>query len=215
MSRDLTAAMETAIDAGVFYPVGFVELDLDSAPVRLWTGIGNKSWDGKTWTGTGTLGSIGSIAESVNTPSSGLQLSLSGIPSEFVSMALAENYQGRQCSVWFGALDNLDDQNIIADPTLLYRGRMDSQPLDDGAETAVITVVVENRMVDVRRPNEARQTNEDHQRIYPGDTGFRYVANVAETPVRWGIKMSIADRISSGAGGRYTVIGGGIRIRND
>ena len=203
MGRDLHATMLAALTASVVYPVYLVEGLFASGPLRIWNGVGNLSWDSKTWTGAGTLLGINPVRESTSENPGGITVTLSGIPTEIISLALTEQYQGRPLKVWFALRDDLDSTTLIANPYELFSGRMDTMPIQEGPETVTVGVEVDNHMVGMNRANASRQTFEDHQRLYPGDTGFRYVEYVTRHPIRWGIPGSTTN---AGGGGK---IGGG------
>jgi hypothetical protein len=66
-SRHLTTAMDAAIVAGKVRPVIFVEGSFhasgspDEEFLRLWSGLGDFSWDSKTWTGAGKDKPVGNF----------------------------------------------------------------------------------------------------------------------------------------------------------
>ena len=72
-----------------------VELMFDSGALRIWSGIGDKSIGGQTYTGTGSLLSVGGIEESDGLSAPGASISLSGVDSSLVSLAIQEPYQNR------------------------------------------------------------------------------------------------------------------------
>ena len=63
MTRTVTAAIITEVQKVKTRPVLFVELDYLAAFVRVWSGIGDITWDGKTWNGTGDLGFVSPVEE--------------------------------------------------------------------------------------------------------------------------------------------------------
>lgn len=184
MPRDLTSAVIDELTKGTVYPVLFCELEFDSGNVNVWSGYGEITWDSKTWSGVGDLGSVSPIRETANTEAVGVNLTLSGIPSAMLSVALGEHYQGRPASLWFGFTDK--SGTIIADPANVYGGRMDIMKIDEGGETASITVSTESRLRDLRRARDHRYTHEDQQILYPGDLGLQFVASLQDQQIVWG-----------------------------
>lgn len=96
MARALTAEMVAAINAGSVYPVFFYEGEFDGGTLNLWTGIGEVSWDSKTWTGAGNMLAISPIQESTDNKAIGFSASLSGQLSSILAIALANVRQGLQ-----------------------------------------------------------------------------------------------------------------------
>ena len=74
---------------------------------------------------------------------------------------------------------------IVADPVLVFHGRMDVMNIEIG-NTATITVTAESRLADWNRARTSRYTDEEQQRLYPGDKGLQYVAQTAEMELVWG-----------------------------
>ena len=76
-----------------------------SAPLYFWTGIGDTTIDGITYTGTGNLMQISSIKETAEIQAAGANLTLSGIPADMLSPALSVPYPGRIGKIKFGLID--------------------------------------------------------------------------------------------------------------
>lgn len=183
MARDLPTGMATAAAATVARPVFIVQLDWPSGTVRAWTGYGDLSWNSQTWLGTGHLGSIADIRESLDGSANGLTLTLSGIPTTEVFRALEEDAQGRPGKVWLALLDGAGA--LVTDPYLIFDGVIDVSVLEDSGETATISLQLEKELVDTRTRGR-RYTHEDQQMDYPTDRGFEYVAGLAEKEILWG-----------------------------
>lgn len=190
MSRDLTSAANTAVQAEVVRPVVFVELDFSSGFVRANSSPYTLSFDAdadmvdEDFLGVGGLGGISPISEGADTKARNISLTLSGVDPALIATTLTEYYQGRPCKVWNGFLDS--GHKLIADPILVFWGRMDTMDVDMG-ETATITVTAESRLADWDRPRSARLTNEEQQARYPGDRGLEFVQQVADQEIRWGV----------------------------
>ena len=109
-ARDLTTAMATAVQAGVVRPAllyegEFVSPGTETATfLRLWSGYGDLSWDGKTWTGAGHLLGLSPLGENSELRAEGFTVSLSGMSSEDVSRALQEVRSGKPGKLWLGLL---------------------------------------------------------------------------------------------------------------
>jgi len=189
MSRDLTAAVIAAATNPNVRPAFFAFLDLDSGPVRVWTGYGNFVLDGDTYAGVGTFGNISPISESTGVRANGIELSLSGIPAEVVSLVLSEPYRGRPVSLKMAVLDA--SLAVIADAVEVFAGRIDTMSLNDSGETSVVTIAAESRLIDLERPRETRYTDEEQQRLFPGDLGLEYVAGLQDKELPWGVAAAV------------------------
>lgn len=183
MTRTVTAAVVTEVQKAKTRPILFVELDFTSGFTRMWTGIGDFTWDGKTWNGVGDLLGISPVEETDELRSAGLTVQLSGIPSALLATALGEDYQGRSAKVWLGFLDAA--YVLIVDPVLLWAGRMDIMEIDEGAETSVISMRMESNFSALKRPKLRRLTREDLQIDFPGDKGLDFIAGLQDKQVIW------------------------------
>ena len=183
MTREITSAALTASQAETVRPVLMAEMDFSGGYVRANTSPYTLSFEGNDYLGVGNLGSIETITESSGLQALGIQLTLSGIPSEMIAIALGEHYQGRSCRIFMGLLD--ENHELIADPIEIFTGRMDTMDIESGT-TSTITVSAESRLVDWERPRIRRYTDADLQREYPGDLGLEYVALMAEKEIIWG-----------------------------
>lgn len=184
MSRDLTTAVENIVDSAEVQPFLLFEGEFASGYVRAWSGYGDLSWDSKTWTGTGTLLSISNVQETSDGSAQGVTATLSGVPSSLISLALADVRQGRSGKVWMGFLDN----GVVADPILLFEGRLDIPAIQEEGETSSISISYESRLIDLERPRETRYTNEEQQGLYAGDLGCEFVPSLQDINLVWGRK---------------------------
>jgi hypothetical protein len=189
--RDITG-LTSLLSASEIEPFLAVDLMFDDSsvtfngetvtvsPLYLWTGIGEIEIDGNTYTGAGGLLSISAISETSDISAQGATLSLSGIPSTLLSLALQVPYTGRLCKVKFG---------LMASPvvtTTLFIGYMDQMNIVDGAETANITIMVESKLIDLERPRTHRYTSESQKSRFAGDLAFDFVSDLQDKPLSWG-----------------------------
>jgi hypothetical protein len=177
MARDNIPSNFTDKEMTLFFAV---EAFFDSGTVRLWTGFGKIEFGGNTYTGAGNLLGLSEIHEGSDIQARGMKISLSGIPSELLGIALNEPYQNRELRIYVGTLDNGTQAHLLS------RGRIDTMRLQDSGDTAAIEVAVENRLIDLERNRIRRYTAEDQKALFPGDTGLDYVAGIQGKPLTWG-----------------------------
>lgn len=180
LHEDFVTAMKgshvrVALFAEILYPT----------PVRFWTGIGNKTWDSKTWTGTGVLGGISAVQERGGALAGSVTLKLSGIPSEFLALAMADTSQGAKVTVWLALFD--ENWAVIGDPWRAVRGKTDVHRITMGGKTGDISVTVITPMTGLKRVRTVLWTDAEQQRRFPGDKFFEYTASMAERPLYWGV----------------------------
>lgn len=218
MSREISEILP-ALDREEIYPFFAVELMFDeesyvwngepfqSAPLYLWTGLGDLTVGGVTYAGTGGMMNISEVKETADVSAAGATLSLTGIPSEIISLAIQQPYQGRKCVIKFGIMDAnrenllrqdgsfilLEDSSSIdvsigeaTGLTTLFVGYMDQMNIDEQAEHCTIAVAVENKLIDLERPRIRRYTSESQKSFFPNDLAFDFIPDLQDTPLSWG-----------------------------
>jgi hypothetical protein len=183
MSRDLPTGLGTALTQPTLHPVFLVELQWPTGTVNVWNGYRDLSWDSKTWVGTGHLGGISAVKESRDGAANGIALTLAGIPSSQIALALANNSQGKPAKLWFGEINSAGAFTVA--PYLLFDGVIDVCPIEDSGDTATISVQLEKELIDTRARGR-RYTHEDQIIDFPADLGFEFVAGLADKPLNWG-----------------------------
>jgi hypothetical protein len=181
--RTLSTAFGNALDAQSVSLTYLVELVLDSGTLRFNTSGVDVSWSSQTWTGAGTLGRIEQTAETTTGDVPGLRMDLSGIPSSLVTVALSEHVQGRVANVYLATFDA--NGAVITSPVLEWSGLIDTMSIGDGGETSTISLTVESRLIDYRRPRIKRFNSTDHQRDHATDEFFSHVEAMAEKSIVW------------------------------
>ena len=206
MSRDLSTDTIQSISADVVYPFFAVELQFDGANIlRMWTGQGTLVLDdGSQWVGLGQLLDISTIEETSEMAVKGATLTLSGVPSEVLSLALTQPYQGRVAKIYFGTfllgsllqesssfilLQDGSKINLETSSTNfneLFSGYMDQMNIQEGAETSTIELMVENKLIDLERARVARFTSGYQKSVYPGDLGCDFIEDLQDKKISWG-----------------------------
>tara|TARA_R110000823_G_scaffold148380_4_gene279072 strand:- start:308 stop:859 length:552 start_codon:yes stop_codon:yes gene_type:complete len=181
MSRTVPASILTALSQPEVQPFYAVEFMFDNAPIRFWTGYGDRTIETNTYTGTGDLMSIGGLEEVSDMSAKSASITLNGIPPTLISLALQEEYQNRECRILFGVTDSSDIVEVFA-------GTMDRMTIQDGGETGTIDLTVESKWVRLDRANVRRYTSESQKSRHSTDTFFDYVADLQDKDVVWGRK---------------------------
>lgn len=206
MTRDLSESTLEAISDDVVYPFFAAELKFDGdQTLRMWTGQGTLVLeDGTEWVGLGTLLNISAIEETSEMAVKGATLTLTGVPSEVLSLALSQPYQGRVCNIYFGTFSKgsilqesgsyilLQDGSTINLETTsqgfneIFSGYMDQMNISEGPDTSTIELMVENKLIDLERARVARFTSGYQKSVYPGDLGLDFVEDLQDKDISWG-----------------------------
>lgn len=197
MTRGVPSAILTALSSqsvDLFFAVELLFDDEDGTrfdqagyagdrAVRLWTGYEDRTIDGDTYIGSGSLLNIGRMEEASDLSAKGMTVALSGNVASLVSLALQEPYQNRKGRVLFG-------ETSVSDFVEVFVGIIDTMPIRTGATEATISLTIESKYVSLQRPNTRRFTKENHQARHPGDTFFDYTQSLADKEIAWGRSIS-------------------------
>lgn len=199
MSRTVPAALLTALGNAEIQPFFAVEMmfdtrtidfngeSIDVGPLRLWSGLYDKAITvqgaSQTFTGSAGLLSIGGLEEIGDLSARAVTLTLSGIPTSIISLALQEPYQRRVCRIYFG-------EQSASDVVEIFSGKMNTMRILDAEDTATIELTVESKLVELERASNWRYTDENHKSRYSDDTFFSFVQDIQDVQVAWGRKSS-------------------------
>ena len=188
MSRTLTSGMLGVTTADIVRPAYFVRMIFDSGEspnvLNIWNGIGDLSYGGNTYTGTGDLLSISQITETADIQASGINVSLAGVKSSLIVIAKDHEYQGRPLTVSLGAFDA--SGSLIADPVIVFSGFMDTMTISESGQYSTISIAVENKLISFERSKVRRYTAEDQKIDHPTDKGFEFVTAIVQKEIIWG-----------------------------
>lgn len=205
MSRDITDAVLSSLGDSVVYPFFAVELLFDGdQTLRMWTGDGTLVYKGDSWFGTGTMLGVDVVEETSELAAKGASLTLSGVPSEVISLALSEPYQGRIAKVYLGMfvqgeiLLESEDYILLEDGgkislenqhtalTEIFSGYMDTMDIEEGPSVSTIQLAIENKLIDLERPRTARYTSSYQKSKFSGDKGFDFIEDLQDKELFWG-----------------------------
>lgn len=183
MARSIPTGLLTALTQTAIQPYYAVEMLFDTAPLRFWSGLGERTIEGNTYIGAGSLMRISELEEIGDLSAKSATISFSGIPTELVSLALVEPYQRRVCRVLLGEVST-------SAAIEMFSGKMNTMTIEDAPDSAVIQLTIESRLVELGRSKPRRYNHESHIARYPGDTFFSYVADLQDKQVPWGRKQA-------------------------
>jgi hypothetical protein len=179
MSRTVPAALLNALAQPEVRPFYAVEMLFDSGDVRVWTGFGDRTIDGETYIGAGSLLNIEGLGEVSDLSAKSITITLSGVNASLLSLALQEPYQRRKCRVLFGAVD-------VDEFVEVFSGQLNMMQIEDTPEISSISVLVDSKLVELERASNRRYTSVDQKSRYAGDTFFDFVSDIQDAEIVWG-----------------------------
>ena len=186
-----------------------VKCEFDTETLRLWSGDGDLSVGGENYLGVGTLLAISPVEDNLELTSTGVSVSLAGMDSTVLNLALTENYQNRFLTIFLGFL--LEGSEVVIGTMTVFKGRIQSMTINDDPNGSTIILDAENRLIDLERPSNLRYTKESQKFIDSSDSCFNRVQSLADKEIIWGSTSSNTGS-GSGTGGRGSGRG---PVRND
>jgi hypothetical protein len=161
-----------------------VEMDLD-IPWHVNTSSWDLSYNGKTYLGVAAaMGRIDVINDAVGEIKP-LMFELPAVRDQDVAKALDANLQvqGRAVRVYTAVFRTTNF--TIIEAILEWAGRLDTMTVVDGSPVALIQVTAEHIGMDLLRPSGMLYTDQDQQKLHPGDRSWQYVVDQSEKRITW------------------------------
>lgn len=156
---------------------------LFDTPVYVHTGLGTIIFEGDSYLGIGVQGGISGLVETFSLVPAPVEVSLSGIYPQFFNEVLnSGNYHDR--IILYYAHRN-DNGTLRGTPWIMYRGRLKKNRLRKGDENVAVFTIQHVLSVLNKRRN-AKYTDEEQQRRYPGDNAFARVQQMETVQLLWG-----------------------------
>ena len=232
MSRSIDPLLKENLDAGnselailvrmkIRASGGYDYIRLNSSPITLYwdeSGAGQEEY-----IGLGNYGAINVAEEGTELQSYSIDLTISGIPPEYIVDALNTEYKNLPMWIYLAPLrfnNNIAYTTNEEDgPTLLFVGRMDTMNIAL-SDTATITVTAVSRLSDWERPRGGRYNHHTQKSYYAFlhegttvgvltnfanlDRGFEYVDSLKDKDINWGGQVTTvgsSTKASTGGGG--------------
>lgn len=191
MPRAIHPATLAAMANPVITWLILVRYEFDSGTLAFCNLLDDYVFEGVTYTGMGDLGNISEVVENTSLDPAYFDVTLSGIKAELLAAALNENYTNRDTYVHLGLLD--DQSKIIGEPFVFFYGKVSEMQCSYG-ENSQIVVTAADEASTWEKPRLERYTDQDQRARYPGDTGFRFVAQLAGKNIIWPSRQWFVDR---------------------
>lgn len=179
--RTLASSAASAILGRTVGAAVLVEMDL-TTPLYLTTANVDLSIGGYTYYGTKGLGKI-SAAQTTPAEVKNLTFELSGAPSELLAVALSEPLQGKGVRLKLALYDTAT-YNLL-DVQTFWQGVLDVPTINDAPGGSLISVNAEHAGIDLTRPASSYYSDEEQQRLFPGDPFFAYTSTQVDQRIVW------------------------------
>jgi hypothetical protein len=180
-----TAAQNAELAKATTRVVYFCEFQFKTATSRLSNTNVDLTWGGYTWSGIGSLGSIGTVEESDGLEAKPLNFTINSAQQSWLSLAIGpdEEYRGRPAKMYMVPLDEAG--LMVGAPEQCWSGIMDMVSVSVEGETGTITLKCETAAYGLKRRNPLRLNPTQHKRDNPTDTGLDYLPDLISNPAVW------------------------------
>jgi len=185
MNRGSTTAFQTELAKSANRPVHLAQVIFDDETVYMNDGYKTITYATNDYVAVGNFMAFSNIVEAVEVIVSKVTMSLSGVDGSMISRFLNKEYIDRTVKIYTAFLN--DSQTLIADPVLIFEGRMDSPVISDNplSGTAVVSVSATNTWVDFTRKTGRHTNHEEQQVFFSGDKGFEFASEIVKDII-WG-----------------------------
>lgn len=180
----IAAAALAALDEGTAVVAGAVEI-LATAPVRVWSGFGPLTFDGRTFDPMGDRSLVQVAGGALGGSAQGITLTLSGIDPETMALVGADHVQGAPTTLW--RLIFSGDGGTLLDYHVWARGRFDQLIREEEiGGTAAISAQLETAARGLGRRGARLRADPDQRLVKANDGFFRNVAFAGQKTLYWG-----------------------------
>ena len=186
MTRNLSNTVKTHLATNEIKPVHLIELGFDT-PQYITDCIFNLtssvSGTSRTYTSSSFILNVPSFTEETDITKNSLSIVLSGANQTYISLVLLENIVNDPINIYRAFLDS--SNTIIADPFLLYKGKIDTYSITEDLKTSQINLTCVSHWADFDKRSGRKTNNTSQQRFFSTDVGMDFSSqNVLD--IKWG-----------------------------
>ena len=210
MSKIIDSLVQASINSKNYAGVILARLEFDT-PVgiqRFSNAYQTIYWDDfgtgeNAYLGLGNLADVSVLAETAELGAVSIQLSLSGIPANYLNAAFSDTYRNRPIYLYYGTLNTSTYavEGGSSGPVLIFAGLMDYANIEFG-QTATVVITATSRLTDWEKVRGGT-FSDSYQKNYvdPTDKGFRNVKAIQNKVISWG-SYTLDDGTSSDSTGK-------------
>ena len=182
MTRTLTTALKNELATDSLQPITLVYINVGTG-FRFTDHYKDITYDSNTYSASSLFTRLSSVTESSEIEVSNITLSFSGADQTIISLFLSNSYMEKEAEVYKGLLNT--SEAVIADPFLLFKGRIESFSIDESINQSNANIVVASHWSDFSKI-EGRKTNTGSQQIhFSTDKGFELASQTVQD-IKWG-----------------------------
>lgn len=160
-------------------------IEFDGMTVRVCDSFRTITWGGYDYLACGDMVGFESVSETSDLRINSVTAGMSGVDQAYLAELYSLNYLDRPIRIYRAYLD--DGGAIIGEPLLLFEGRINEPTVQDDPETGkfIVAIKADSIWTDFEQTNGLKTNDSTHQRIFPGDKGFEFAAQILDQ-IKWG-----------------------------
>jgi len=186
MTRSLTTAIKNELATNDIRPVHLITIGFGT-PVNItdcsFDLTSSVSGSSVTYSASDFIMGISNHTEETDITKSSVSISLSGADQTFISVVLNENVINDSVTIFRGLL--ADDNTLIADPFLLYKGNIESFEIQEGEKDSTVGLSIVSHWADFEKKNGRKTNNTSQQRFFNTDVGMDFSSQTVQD-IKWG-----------------------------
>ena len=186
MTRSLTTAVKNELATNDIRPVHLITISFGT-PVNItdcsFSLTSSVSGSSVTYSASDFILGISNHTEETDITKSSVSISLSGADQTFISTVLNENVVNDNVDIFRGFLN--DSNGLIADPFLLYRGKIESFEIQEGEKDSTVALSIVSHWADFEKKNGRKTNNTSQQRFFSTDVGMDFASQTVQD-IKWG-----------------------------
>ena len=186
MTRSLTTAVKNELATNDIRPIHLITIGFGT-PINItdcsFPLTSSVSGSSVTYTASSFVLNVSNFTEEIDITKTTLSLSLSGAVQTFISTTLSENITNDQVTIFRGLL--ADDNTLIADPFLLYKGSIEGFNISESETSSVLNIKVVSHWADFDKKNGRKTNNTSQKRFFSTDVGMDFSSQTV-LDIKWG-----------------------------
>ena len=186
MTRSLTTAVKNELATNDIRPVHLITIGF-ATPVNFtdcsFDLTSSVSGSSVTYTASDFFMGISEFSEQTDITKASIKLTLSGADQTFISLVLNENVTNDEVTIFRGLL--ADDNTLIADPFLLYKGNIESFEIQEGEKDSTVGLSIVSHWADFEKKNGRKTNNVSQKRFFSTDVGMDFSSQTVQD-IKWG-----------------------------
>jgi len=186
MTRSLTTAVKNHLATNEIKPVHLITIGFGT-PQNITDCVhdltSSVSGSSVTYSSSSFLVSYPEVVEETDIGKSSISIALSGADQTYISLALAENIVNDAVTIYRAFLD--DNNAIIADPFLLYKGNIETYTISEDQTSSILNLNIVSHWADFEKKSGRKTNNISQQRFFSSDVGMAFASETVLN-IKWG-----------------------------